>query len=1129
MADKETTIEYTQEELNEIDRIIDVVNREISPPFTDDALSQEEKGAEEEGSDSDFLDEITPGEIPIDEPIGEPDDLDLPSGDLDIVTGEDVEGIEMQQDISPAGDAAAEIPSEEITGLEPDLLESVTGVDEMEAIPEEITDVPGEPAGEARDEEILDISDIIEEVEEPGVQEEDLPDLLDELAPSAEPEEIEPLDEMGEIDSKEEQIPEIDEISDLEGEEAHEPASPEEASPLDQLNALTEDEPESIDLQDYADDQFVGGGEIPAVEDAEPEVPEEQPDDAMISEPEALAEDVPEEVTLEKDEDADIPDLSELPVEDISEIPEAEDIDIPEIELDAVSESAGDAETPTDEDFMPPESTEAQAYDEGVDMDIQEPEDIDVADISESVEDVPGGVVDISDAGDEPLVIEPLDEDEGIIEKAEDGPVETEEALELSDNELKKLKKAILLFNPALIKEIKNTIINDLLPADEIRQMIDMILSGRPEDNIHRFLEKKLKKKIDLLDEAAVPGRKVITSRPEYTREGRERQKRIVRLTKIFGSAAAAAFVLTIVGYQFVYKPIMAKKIINEGAAIILSSGDYQKKHKDYNKAELLFKQVNEDYVKNFIYGYNAYGRAYFEKGQYERSLKKLDEAYKIDSTNVDTLNQLGYFYSKVPAENYKFLKESVNKKYYKEKKLSPAEKTQLNIAVDFFRRALIIEKDNITSLIGIGNAYFYQGQYLKAKKYYEDILRVDRDSVIGYSGLLNLYIERNAFPQAASIFNDLREKEMLQDMPSALLGKLAEYFLSKRRTKQSNVRIDYGVRSPRLKDIDDNTYPAVNTVLMALNKRDPKYPPLQLHFANLNRAQKNNYAEKRYIERALKLSPDYFDALNFMGEYYYNAREPVNAYRYLNRAVRSYGNQPSFTREDFYKGLSQIGKTYLLLGNIFYYFFDRVSFRFGSLEDDLVDSEADKLANYNVARDKYEKALSENYRSPELHYNLGRIYYLNKLYKKALNQWLNLYEEFVNSPELMFALGNAFYHLGNFEAGKGEYLKLISVLERDAESIKFVEASRKGHIKLFGTLSSAYNNLGAIYQLQKDESRSGLSYWKAVDYAKRLGIENHFARVNLARSYRPNRKVEPVIDENIPYSIDIFREDMRQ
>jgi hypothetical protein len=49
----------------------------------------------------------------------------------------------------------------------------------------------------------------------------------------------------------------------------------------------------------------------------------------------------------------------------------------------------------------------------------------------------------------------------------------------------------------------------------------------------------------------------------------------------------------------------------------------------------------------------------------------------------------------------------------------------------------------------------FIRDNNLKAKKYYEDILRVNPKSIAGYSGLLNLYIERNAFPMVLKLMHN--------------------------------------------------------------------------------------------------------------------------------------------------------------------------------------------------------------------------------------------------------------------------------------------------------------------------------------------------------------------------------------
>ena len=71
-------------------------------------------------------------------------------------------------------------------------------------------------------------------------------------------------------------------------------------------------------------------------------------------------------------------------------------------------------------------------------------------------------------------------------------------------------------------------------------------------------------------------------------------------------------------------------------------------------------------------------------------------------------------------------------------------------------------------------------------------------------------------------------------------------------------------------------------------------------------------------------------------------------------------------------------------MGNIFYYA-DKAKYRFGDeFEDENTQEKNEELANYSIAQDKYEKAIAENYKSGEVFYNLGRIYYLKNQYDKA-------------------------------------------------------------------------------------------------------------------------------------------------
>ena len=926
-------------------------------------------------------------------------------------------------------------------------------------------------------------------------------------------------------------------------------------SPMEQLEGLTRDEPESLDDQDISSDEFVTD-ELRV--EPPPRKREEEP---LEPDFDGMVEDVP----LPKEVETEIPDLSDLSLREAGEMPEAREEDIPDIDLGDL----GAVESAPERKREPePDLGDDMIEDFGKDFEVSEAPEEPAPRGREKAEPLDNelfpeeGILDtLTSDGigemiekeekkpprrepktapepvfdeEEPFHVEMLDDEPAPETKPKAGRKETKDAVELSSGEMRRLKKAILLYNPSIRQAIKDTVINDLLPPKETKLLISMILGGKAEEGIQQYLEQKLKRKIILVDEAAVSGRKVITQRPEYTKLGRERQKRLLRMTKIGGIAALVSCVAMLLSYQFIYKPYMAKRKISEGVQLILKGRDYIDKQKYFPMAEKLFREVDEDYLKDYIEGYNNYGEAYFQVKEYLRSVDKFNRAYKIDPTKLDTLNSLGHYYSKVPEEVYRYLRGNVNGWYFGNKHPETAEYSQLDLAIHLFKRVLTRDRNNEKALYGIGRAFFHQGQFRKAQDYYRNIIKANPDSVVGYSGLLDLYIEYdsynpNAFKLVVQAHLDMLDRNMIGELPKALLAKLAGYYLTKQATATDNVRISFGVVSPRFKDDADNIYPAVLSVLKVLNEKDPDYPPLHLQYARLNLTQKNYLVMKKYLDKALSLAPGYFGALHLTGGYYYYVKEPVQAYQFLMKAVNAYDNQPDFTRDEFYQETESRGNSYALLGNIFYYFSDKVVFRFGDIDDEIVEDDLEKMANYNIAKEKYEIAIAEKYESPELRYNLGRIYYLGRLYQKALDQWLHLYEDFVERPELMMALGNAFYHLGNYEASKGEYMKLISVFEYDADRIKIPSMSNSNQVKVFRSLSTAYNNLGAIYQLRENEAKSGICYWKSIDYAKRLETENEYARVNLARGFR-ERKTEqdPILDEDIPYSVDIYREDMR-
>ncbi|TAL34455.1 MAG: tetratricopeptide repeat protein [Spirochaetes bacterium] len=1029
------------------------------------------------------------------------------------------------------------------------------------ALPEEIEETlddgdlrPGDEEGIEAIEEIEDISDAIEFVEEEPAPvrgrirpAEDVAETLDisalepfdegaqapEAPVSGEGADILPADEFAGLG----EMPEIEEAPPR----ARKPVS---EGTLGDLEELTAGEPPSVDLQDIPDSGFA--------EEPKPARKAPPEDELGIGDLDEIpgagaGTEARQEVRLDKDVDLDIGDLSDISVKEISDMPEVGEADIPEFgagEIPLPDETAPPGRRKTEEAPQPFEEMPEDMHG----LDIPEPmslsgepaakkpaePELDVfAEAPPRREEKIESFEDFADSADLGAFEEPEPEPAPKARKeraAESFDIEPlpgerapagDEGLDLSSRELSKLKKALMLFHPALRRAVKDTIMTDRLPVPDARALVDLILKGGSEEAVKDFLEGKLGIFIDIAEEAPREGRRVISARPEYTKVGIERQKKLFKATRVFAIVAAVTFLTTVLCYQFIYKPYMAKKLIREGVAYIREKGDpVNKKPRDYEKAEKLFRDVDEHFIKNYIPGYNAYARAYFDKHEYDYAIKKLENAIELDPVNVETLNNLGYFYARVPDVDFKRLR--------RDKK-----ENRLDLAIKYYRMVLTREPENQTALYGVGNAYFYQGHYLKAKQYYEDMLRINKKSAEGHAGLLNLYIERDVLPEVVSVHVAMQDKDLLEKAPSPLLYKLANYYLGKKRTDKVNIRLDYGIQSNRFKDLADNPYPAVRAVLSALHQRDPDYPPLYVAYARLNRDEKNLTLMESYLQKALKLEPAYFAALHLLGEYYYMTKQPVKSYDYLNKAVQANLSPPEFAMEDFYKETETVGRSYHLMGNIFYYFFDQVkaTSRFGDEleEEEDRENEIEQRANYEIAQTKYEAAADEGYKAPELSYNLGRIFYLKQQYEKALEQWLDLYEDFVENPEIMFALGNAFYHMDNIEAARGEYLKLINSFERKTEKIKTVFPDRADHLKIYGTLASAYNNMGSVFHRKGNETKASVSYWKAIDNSRRLERENEFARVNLARLLRPTGEPgKPVLDESIPFSIQYYIKELR-
>lgn len=155
------------------------------------------------------------------------------------------------------------------------------------------------------------------------------------------------------------------------------------------------------------------------------------------------------------------------------------------------------------------------------------------------------------------------------------------------------------------------------------------------------------------------------------------------------------------------------------------------------------------------------------------------------------------------------------------------------------------------------------------------------------------------------------------------------------------------------------------------------------------------------------------------------------------------------------------------------------------------------KEKNFNLARKYYETAEKMEYESIDLNYNLGLLYFYDKLFIKALNQWVMLSEILPNNPNIKFAMGSAFLHLGKYNPALGEFLMLSEIYNDLIEELGNIKPWRAYHKRILLDASSVYSNLGVAYQKMYEitgnpeyQKNSLVFLYKAGELADIIGID---------------------------------------
>ena len=329
-----------------------------------------------------------------------------------------------------------------------------------------------------------------------------------------------------------------------------------------------------------------------------------------------------------------------------------------------------------------------------------------------------------------------------------------------------KIISTIKELSPITRYHVLDSILNEKLDEKDMKDLLSHLEKKKSNKFITNFINEKLnlniteKIKKNALDVIPVP-----QALKDYSD--------IIRIS----AAALVLFLGTVLlSYQFIYKPIMAKKFFEKGIVNI--------KDNSFEEAERNFAR-GDKLTPNNIKWYNKYANAYLDKGIFDKSYQKIEKALNIEPRNFDTRILFGMYYRKKGEKqlseedyikgqelyndmlSYTTKKKKVIKVYEDLGALLVSRAKNLNMP-SYYDDALqtyadIINKygDNIVSRKGALLVNIYKDNYNNVVELEKRINRMQKDYVDDFifPKLAKYYLDKDKFYEARNLFEKLLKK----------------------------------------------------------------------------------------------------------------------------------------------------------------------------------------------------------------------------------------------------------------------------------------------------------------------------------------------------------------------------------
>ena len=485
---------------------------------------------------------------------------------------------------------------------------------------------------------------------------------------------------------------------------------------------------------------------------------------------------------------------------------------------------------------------------------------------------------------------------------------------------------------------------------------------------------------------------------------------------------------------------------INKSSEVFYNKGVSHFEKGEYEHAINLFKQAIEKNSSKPQFYYNL-GLAYVKTEEYDLAIANFEKAISLNPKDADALQNLGIvYYTKSQFEEaiqlYKkaIAIKSNDYQIYDNLGISYFSMNMYKDSIECFKKALELDKNNIGVASNLAYAYYTDEQYDLAKKNFIYALSLNDQDEEVYFNLGNVYLKLKEFNLAEENFKN-----------TLSLNPEHEGAIQALKDLDKNIQESFLEEEPEKVILDEKQH---ETVL----KKDTEKPPVDLEAVSEECFRKAvDFLKVSELElaveelnKALSFKNDYQAAVELLNKTTILLNEANNLF---NEGVSSYSSKDyANSLECFKKALAikpnnvqikaSLAKTQIKLS------LDNtqknISASDSGTEHYTAFSKAKEEEQYKIEVIELKKAIQENPKEPQNHFNLGVVYIKQKEYLYAIDSLKTTLLLNPNHKEAQDALYKVIKIINNAGEPSQYYYKLALIYIEKREYYRALDELKK-------------------------------------------------------------------------------------